>query len=222
MKTSLRIREELQNSAVAPGGLCRRATISVAALTLALSLAGCGSSRPIKYYQLSYRTSTPASQEPINTTLLVRTFEGSRLYREDRIVYGWDAQQMGTYEDHRWAVAPVEMLQSALVRGLRSSGRYQAVMSVRSDSGGDYVLAGHLYDFQEVDGGAIVARLTFEVRLRNRATGATVWRYNYNHDEPASSKDISAVVDAMDKNVERSVQEVQAGLEQYFRAHPPK
>jgi ABC-type uncharacterized transport system auxiliary subunit len=222
MKTPLPVRDHLQNSALAAEGLRRRATFALSAFALALVLAGCGSSRPIKYYQLSYRTSAPATQEPINTTLLVRAFEGSHLYREDRIVYGWDSQQMGTYEDHRWAEAPVEILQSALVRGLRSSGRYQAVTSVRTGSAGDYVLAGHLYDFQEIDGGGIVARLTFEVRLRNRATGAIVWRYNYNHDEPASSKDVSAVVAAMEKNVERGVQEVQAGLEEYFRAHPPK
>jgi len=222
MKTPVLIVAKMPSSSVAAAGPRPRATIALSAFVLALVLAGCGSSRPIKYYQLNYRNSAPASQEPINTTLLVRAFEGSHLYREDRIVYGWDSQQMGTYEDHRWAEVPVEILQSALVRGLRSSGHYQAVTSVRSGSSGDYVLAGHLYDFQEIDGGAIAARLTFEVRLRDRATGAIVWRYSYNHDEPASSKDVSAVVAAMDKNVERSVQEVQAGLEQYFREHPPK
>jgi len=58
--------------------------------------------------------------------------------------------------------------------------------------------------------------------LRDRKTGLTVWNHVYNHDEPVSEKSINAFVLAMDKNVQRSVQEVQAGLEEYFRAHPLK
>ena len=49
-----------------------------------------------------------------------------------------------------------------------------------------------------------------------------VWTHAYNHDEPASAKTVPAVVAAMDKNVQRSVEEVQAGLDEYFRANPPK
>ena len=88
--------------------------------------------------------------------------------------------------------------------------------------GGQYILGGHLYDFKEVDGSAIVARLNYEVRLRDRKSGTTVWSHMYTHDEPASEKTVSAIAVAMDKNVQRSVQEVQAGLEEYFRANPPK
>ena len=49
-----------------------------------------------------------------------------------------------------------------------------------------------------------------------------VWTHIYNHDEPAAAKTVPAVVAAMDKNVQRSVQEVQASLEEYFRANLPK
>jgi uncharacterized protein (UPF0548 family) len=57
--------------------------------------------------------------------------------------------------------------------------------------------------------------------LRDRKTGDAVWNHIYSHDEPASEKNIAAFVEAMNKNVQRSVQEIQAGLEEYFRAHPP-
>ena len=67
-----------------------------------------------------------------------------------------------------------------------------------------------------------MARLNYEVRLRDRKTGTAVWTHMYSHDEPASEKSVSAVAIAMDKNVKRSVQEVQAGLEEYFHANPPK
>jgi ABC-type uncharacterized transport system auxiliary subunit len=192
-------------------------------LAVVFFVAGCGGARPIKYYQLSYPTTAPPpSADAINTTLMVRSFEASHLYLGDQIVYGFDSPEMGVYQTQRWAEPPVEMLQDALVRGLRSTGRFRAVYTIRAEAGSQYILAGHLYDFKEVDGSTIVARLNYQVRLRDRKTGTTVWTHMYTHDEPASEKSVAAVATAMDKNVQRSVQEVQAGLEDYFRANPPK
>jgi ABC-type uncharacterized transport system auxiliary subunit len=185
-------------------------------------LAACGSGRPIKYYQISYPTAMPRpAADAINTTLLVRPLEASHLYLNDSIVYGFDSPEMGTYMNQRWVAPPVEMLQESLVRGLRASGRFHAVYTLRADpSGGQFILGGQLYDFKEVDGASIVARLSFEVRLRDRKNGVTVWNFMYNHDEPAGEKTVSAVAEAMNKNVQRSVAEVQTALEEYFREHP--
>ncbi len=190
--------------------------------SVAVALAGCGSSRPIKYYQLSYPASPAGPPAPLNVSLLVRSFEASHLYQEERIVYSTSPNELGLYEENRWVSPPVEMLQDALVRGLRSAGHFRSVMIVRGEGGGDFALAGHLYEFNEVDGAEIVARLKYTVRLRDRKTGMIVWTHTYAHDEPASAKTVPAVVAAMDKNVQRSVEEVQAGLDEYFRANPPK
>ncbi|MGB7847516.1 MAG: ABC-type transport auxiliary lipoprotein family protein [Candidatus Acidiferrum sp.] len=189
-------------------------------VALAVTLAGCGSARPIKYYQVTYPTASFVAQDAINTTLMVRTFEASHLYLDDKIVYGFDSPEMGTYEYQRWAEPPVEILQSALVRGLRSSGRFRAVYNLRANANGQFVLGGYLYDFREVDGNPFAARLSYEVRLRDRKSGMMVWNHTYTHDEQASEKSVVAFVQAMDKNLQRSVQEVQAGLDEYFRAHP--
>jgi ABC-type uncharacterized transport system auxiliary subunit len=187
---------------------------------LALTLAACGSPRPIKYYQLTYPATAPSPAAPLNVSLLVREFDSSHLFQEEGIVYSTQPNELGVYQQQRWASPPVDMLQDALVRGLRSSGRFRSVMIVRGEGGGDYALAGNLYEFGEVDGAEIVARLSYTVRLRDRKTGLIVWTHTYNHDEPASAKTVPAVVAAMDTNVQRSVQEVQAALGEYFAAHP--
>ena len=189
-------------------------------LALTVGLWGCGSARPIKYYQLNYPTTATVAPDAIDTTLMVHTFEASHLYLDDKIVYGFDGPEMGTYETQRWAEPPVEILQNALVRGLRSSGRFRGVYTLRADTNGQFIVAGQLYDFKEVDSNPIVARLRYEVRLRDRKSGKTVWNHVYSHDESASDKSVSSFVVAMDKNVQRSVQEVQAGLEEYFHTHP--
>lgn len=189
---------------------------------LLLLLAGCGSQRPIKYYQLTYPPIAVSQEPPINVALLVSTFEGSHLYMDERIVYSTSPQELGLYESQRWVLPPVSLLRDALVRGLRTSGRFKSVLVVRGEGGGDFALSGHLYEFGEVDSSEVSARLHYVVRLRDRKTGLVVWTHTYNHDEPASAKTVPAVAAAMDKNVHRSVDEVQAGLDDYFRAHPPK
>jgi len=202
-------------------GVCRTAA-HTALLALAFLLSACGGARPIKYYQISYPTASATNADAIDAVLMVRLFETSPLYLDNKIVYGFDSPEMGTYEYQRWVEPPVGILQDSLVRGLRASGHFKGVYALRSDINGNFVLAGHLYDFKEVDGSTIVARLNYEARLRDRRSGQTVWSHTYNHDEPVAEKSINAFVQAMDKNVQRSVQEVQTALEEYFRAHPTK
>src|SRR6202035_535827 len=100
---------------------------------LAVGLSGCGSIKPVKYYQLTHPPTTPlaASQSPVDAAVCVRPFQTSHLYREDRIVYGGDGEQLGLYENHRWTEPPVELLQDALAHGLRSSAHFKAVTTLR-------------------------------------------------------------------------------------------
>jgi ABC-type uncharacterized transport system auxiliary subunit len=186
----------------------------------ALFAVGCGGSRPIKYYEVNYPAKTEAGPGAINTTITVRPFDASRLYMDNRIVYGFNSPEMGMYQYHRWVDPPVGMLQTELVRGLSASGAFKAVYTLRPGAEGRFLLGGDLYDFKEVDDAKIVARLNYDVRLRDRKTGTIVWEYSYNHDEPAAEKTVSSFVMAMDKNLQQSVQEIRAGLEEYFRAHP--
>ncbi|HEV2196476.1 MAG TPA: ABC-type transport auxiliary lipoprotein family protein [Candidatus Acidoferrum sp.] len=183
---------------------------------LAASLSGCGSMKPVKYYQLTHPPTTTLAGSPsaMDVSLLVRPFQTSHLYREDRIVYGGEGEQVGVYEYERWVEPPVELLQDALARGLRSSGHFRNVTTLRSDSSVEFSLIGHLYAFREVSTGGVVARLNFDVELLDLKAGKVVWRHTYNHDEPSSGKSVGDVAAALNKNVQLSVQEIQDGVVQ--------
>jgi len=189
----------------------------------AVLLAGCGAARPSKYYQLTVPSSNSADPpgDAFPVTIVMGPLLSSHLYREDHIVYSSNGEAMGTYEYQRWAEPPTEMIQEVLFRALRSSGRYRSVYALRSSIRGDYLLHGQLYDFKEITSSALVARVVLELELRDTKTGTTVWTHLYNHDEPVSGKDVSAVVAALDRNVQRATNEFIAGLAQYFSAHPP-
>lgn len=184
-------------------------------------LGGCGATRPSKYYQLTVPPDSPpsANANQIPVTLLIGRLTAPELYREDQIVYS-SGEDTGTYEYHRWAEPPTAMIQEILLRQLRASGQFHGVYLLRSDMRGDYLLHGHLYDFKQVTGSSLVARVTMELELQNIKTGESIWSHFYTHDEPVSSKDIGAVVEALDKSVQQGVAEFRADLEQYFAAHP--
>jgi ABC-type uncharacterized transport system auxiliary subunit len=192
------------------------------AMVIAGSLAGCGATRPMQYYQLTVPPDVHhAEANASGISLALGPLVASHLYREDRIVFGSGPQQMGTYEFQRWTEPPAEMIEEVLLRELRASGRYREVFAQRSASHADYVLRGRLYDFKEVSGSPLQARVTVEFELKDMKSGATVWSHYYNHDEPVSGKDVPAMVAALDRNVQRGVGEVKASLDQYFTSLPP-
>src|ERR1700730_15167749 len=79
---------------------------------------GCGSARPIKYYQLTVpggiAPAADAGAFPI--TLSVGPLTASHLYREDQIVYSSAGERMGLYQSQRWAEPPTEMIQEVVFR----------------------------------------------------------------------------------------------------------
>jgi ABC-type uncharacterized transport system auxiliary subunit len=197
--------------------------ISFSALLLCLGmLNGCGAARPSKFYQLTVPSNKAAEADPAPypVTLLVSSITTSHLYRDDHIVYTSNGEAMGTYEYQRWAEPPSEMIGDVLLRELQLSGRYQHIYSLRSDVRGDYVLRGHLYDFREIAGNGLAARVAFDFELRDSKTGAAVWSHSYTHDEPVDGKNVSAVVAAMDRSVQNGLREVLGSLDQYFSARP--
>lgn len=197
--------------------------IAAAALAIGWS-SGCGATRPSRYYQLTVPPDAAAVERPdsLPVTLLLGALMTSHLYREDRIVFGNGPEQLGTYEYQRWAEPPTEMIEEVLLRELRRSGHYRAVHVRRSNVRGDFAIRGRLYDFKEVTGNPTSARVTLELEMRDLKSGATVWSHYYTHDEPASGKEVPAIVAALDQNVQRAVKEVVGSLDQYFTSHPMK
>jgi len=202
--------------------LSRRTQFS-ALVMLMVMMSGCGAARPIKYYVLDVNpapASSPSAQIPV--TLLVGRFAASHLYHDDRLVYGSGPVQLGTYEYDRWAEPAADMVQDMLITILRSSGQFRAVSKVTSSVRGQYVVRGHLYAMYGVDQPELVARFSVQLELYDPAAHTTVWSQIYTHDEPVQSKNVPAIVEAMDKNVTAGLQQLSAGITQYFVSHPPQ
>jgi ABC-type uncharacterized transport system auxiliary subunit len=191
-------------------------------LLLAGFLSGCGGTRPTKYYVLDV-PATPSAQSTaqLPVSLIVMRPITSHLYRDDRLVFGSGPVELGTYEFSRWAQSPADMIQDLLVTSLRSTGQYRAVLRPGTNAKGDYVVRSYLRALYEVDRPDFVARFSLRLELFDPKAGATVWGSNYTHDEPASGKNIDAIVEAMNNNVRAGMQQLTSELGQYITSHPP-
>jgi ABC-type uncharacterized transport system auxiliary subunit len=197
--------------------------IQMAAITLAVFCAsGCGSPRPIRYYGIQVPSAPTPAANPHPVDLVVGRMIGSALLESEPIVYRIGANTMGTYQYHRWEDAPVELVPAKLVRMLRSTGEYRSVAGTRSISNGEYVIRGRLHQFEEVDGPEITGQITMEFELYDRKAGKLLWSHYYSRSEPAQGKEVTSVVEAIDRNLDRGLKEVVTGLTRYFAANPPK
>jgi ABC-type uncharacterized transport system auxiliary subunit len=189
---------------------------------LAAALVGCSAPKPIKYYAVQIPAAPVPTSHTYPVDVLVGRISGPTLLESSPIVYRTSTTAIGTYQYHRWVDSPVDMVKAKLLRMLRTSGEYQSVASVGSPSGGDLVVQGTLYEFDEVDGESIAGRVTMEFELYNRKTAKILWSHFYSQVEPAQGKEVTEVVQALDRNLDRGLKEVIAGLGRYFAANPPK
>jgi len=207
----------------APGRTSLLATLALPLLGLGL-VAGCGTTRPSKYYQLTVPAGlAPPSAQTLPVTIIVNLPAAPDLYRDTRLVYAVADQQLGAYQYERWAAPPPEMIQDVFLRSLRSSGRYMGVYTPQAKANGDYALRMRIYDFKEQDASdSIVARLTMDVELQSLKTGEPVWQHYYAYSEPVAAKTVPDVVAGLNKTVQSAANDVTAAMDQYFTAHPPK
>jgi hypothetical protein len=59
------------------------------------------------------------------------------------------------------------------------------------------------------------------LELFDPASRATVWTQTYTHDEPVQGKTVANIVEALDRNISAGLQQLSAGITQYFMSHPP-
>jgi ABC-type uncharacterized transport system auxiliary subunit len=185
-------------------------------LTVCALGSACVSPKPIRYYRIDLPATTTAAGTEYPVTLAVGTIDSPPIMKDGRILYQVGSNEIGAYEYHRWVETPDRMVQNSLVRLLRSSGKYPSVDVQRSNARADYIVAGKIYEFSEIDKPEIHTRVSMEIELRDARTGRTVWSRLYTREEPVRGKEVPDVVTSLDQNLKLGLSEIVTGLHQYF------
>lgn len=174
-------------------------------LSALIVIMGCGGGRSaygVKHYLPEY--SRPAAPERLKAHAAIRVepFATARAFAGTAMVYRSSPFEMSSYSRERWRVTPGDMVTDFLLRDLRASGAFKAVLGYEDPGEGRFVLAGTVAEFLETDGGkGPAARLAADVMLldttRREITRRIVFQKTYAVEEAMKERSARALAEAM-------------------------
>lgn len=168
-------------------------------------LMGCGGGRStyvVKQYFPEYRPPAPAGPARTDEAIRVEPFSTAQAFYSTAMLYRSSPFELSSYTRERWRVVPGDMVTDFLVRDLRASGSFKAVLGYDDPGEGRFVATGTVVEFLETDGGnGPAARLTADVTLldttRREITQRVVFQKTYAVEEAMSEKSARALAEAM-------------------------
>ena len=173
-----------------------------AAFILLLGCGGGKSTYVVKQYIPEYSPPVVAGLQRVDEAIRVEPFSTAQAFAGTAMVFRPSPFELASYSRERWRVMPGDMVTDFLLRDLRSSGSYKAVLAWEDPGEGRYVLAGTVAEFLETDGDkGLAARLTADVTLldttRREIPQRIVFQKTYAVEEAMKEKSARALAEAM-------------------------
>jgi ABC-type uncharacterized transport system auxiliary subunit len=168
-------------------------------IAVLLALTGCA--RPLikNYYILNYEPdtlTTRKSETPYEKTIRLRPFAIEKIYAKPNIIYRESPYELSFYNDHLWAVRPVDMVSDLIFNHLESINLVKtAVRRIDEKTAPDYELWGSILAIEEYDSDDFwYAHLKIMAILNDYKTGKTIYSRVFDHTRKVESKTPIAVV----------------------------
>ena len=166
---------------------------------LALLMAGCGGKIPTThYYTLKFPPPAAVTDPKTPMTLTIEPFRAAMNLRDDRIMYYESPTEFSYYEYHLWNPDPATLLAELTRRHLNELAIFAHVHLAPSHEHSDYVLRGHLLNFDELDyvpGGK--ARVALDLRLVRTRDEKVLWSDRREVERSIDGSGVAGVVDAL-------------------------
>jgi ABC-type uncharacterized transport system auxiliary subunit len=104
------------------------------------------------YYTLEYAAPEPDQRQLLSVVLKVPRFGVAPTYDTNRMIYREGSFERDAYVYHKWRDNPGDMIPYFLVRDMRESGLFEAVLSRDSRVPASHILEGTVDEFLEWDG----------------------------------------------------------------------
>jgi ABC-type uncharacterized transport system auxiliary subunit len=199
-------------------------------LFLVLTVCSCSvlNKRPryeARYYNLEYPSPTFNQAETLPAIIKMAPFKAAPQLDSLHLLYRDQSFQIKTYPYHRWRAYPSELVGYFLLRDMRSSGLFRAVLPNSSRSSAPYVLEGSVDKFLEKDGaGQWEAVLNLSITLIRRESkhnpNAILLQKEYRAVKTCAHRSPSAVAEAMSRAMAGISKEIILDLYTQLKAEP--
>ena len=165
---------------------------------------GARPSYQVNQYTLEYPSPILKESASINELVRVGRFSAAQTYNTSAMIYkeGPNLRNVDPY--HRWKTKPGEMATEYLVRDLRNSGLFRAVISYSNSGETRYLLEGQVDEFLEVsekDGRKAVLSLnvTFLDLKKREIAERMIFQRDYKVAEPCAEKTPAGLAQGMSR-----------------------
>ncbi|MHB8907399.1 MAG: ABC-type transport auxiliary lipoprotein family protein [Syntrophales bacterium] len=169
-------------------------------------LTGCigstGAAPPVRQYVLEYAAPRVAVGAGIAETIRVEHFTATRILAGPAMLYRRGPFRLDAYHEHRWRVAPAEMVEDLLRRDRRRAGIFRAVLAPRDAEESRFVLEGGVEEFNEVVAetgrkALLVATFTLLDLSRQEVSARVVFQRTYRAEAPFKTEGAAGFAEAM-------------------------
>lgn len=161
---------------------------------------------PNRIYEPAHIGSPAKAEWPtVSWSLLVPAPKAGRQLDSDRITVRPAAGVIQVYQDASWIDSAPELVQASLLRHFEDSQKIPAASPPGSGVRGEYLLLGELRAFESVyvQPGQPQVQVELFIRLVHSGDGKVVAARAFRETENAGSEDLSAVVDAFSRALDR-------------------
>lgn len=179
------------------------------AFSLLFFLAGCGKPPSlVQKYMLEYPSPTVAASPKIGEVIKVDLFAVAQVYNSPAMIYQPGPFKSDAYNYHRWRVNPGNLVTDFLVRDLRNSGLFKAVLLYGSSGKSRFLVEGGVEEFQETDTpegwyAALALNITLLDLDRRELPERVVFQKNYRTVEVMTEKTPQGLAQGMSRAMQR-------------------
>jgi len=181
----------------------------VAILAGILLLSGCGKSPTlVQKYLFEYPPPVPQASLPLEEGIKVEQFSVAQAYNSTAMIYRPNPYKSEAYNYHRWRTNPGYMVTDYLLRDLRKSGLFKAVLPSNSSDKGRFLLEGGVEEIQEIDEAdgwkaALALNITLLDLKEKEITKRVVFQKDYRTLESLTEKTPQGLAQGMSRAMER-------------------
>jgi len=183
-----------------------------------LLLAGCGKPPTlVQKYMFEYPPPVPRASLPLNEAIKVEQFAVAQAYNSTAMIYRPNPYKSEAYGYHRWRVNPGYLVTDYLLRDLRNSGLFKAVLPYNSSDKARFLLEGGVEEIQEIDEAdgwkaALALNITLLDLNEKEVTRRVVFQKNYRAEEPLTEKTPQGLAQGMSRAMERLSAQITADV----------
>ena len=178
-------------------------------------------SHKIEFYTLEYTPHQATNLKPLPFVIRLEPFSVGPEYNSDRIIYRDKSFKRNSYVYFRWRANPGDLVTSFLIRDMKESGLFRAILSYDTRLPSSHVLEGSVDEFFEWDEeerweAILSVSITLTTENEPDMSKKILLQKNYHVRKPCKQKNPRALAEAMSQAMSKVSKEIIDTLYNYL------